>query len=196
MKILKCILLLLILSSSLQAKYPFEKYFKRYSAKYFNKNFDYYWFIAQSKQESAFNPNAISYVGAEGLMQIMPNTWNDLTNNIFDVKSPKYNIKYGILYDRKMWNIYKAPRPFIDRISFMLGSYNAGAGNIIKAQKLAEKNSANPNIWHNIINTLPKITGKHSKETILYVKKIKQYYYEMAKTRFRSFIYARNYFLY
>jgi len=54
----------------------------------------------------------------------------------------------------------------------MFGSYNAGKGNILKAQKVAEKKNLNPNRWDSIEKTLPKITGKHSEETINYVQKI------------------------
>lgn len=171
------LLLIIFMCSTIYAKVPFEKYFKKYSEYYFkHDNIDYYWFVAQAKQESRFDSLAVSYVGASGIMQIMPLTWKDLTNNIFNVQSPKYNIKYGIKYDKKMWNIYKAPRPKIDRISFMFGSYNAGAGNIIKSQKKAQNQGLNPNIWTSIKQTLYLITGNHSKETLTYVKRIKKYY--------------------
>ena len=45
-------------------------------------------------------------------------------------------------------------------------------GNIIKAQKKAKQIGVDPNLWRSIEVTLPKVTGKHSKETITYVKKI------------------------
>ncbi len=173
----KIILVFLIITISLNAKHiPFKKYFKEYSDYYFDDEVDYNWFIAQSEQESRFNSLAISPVGAKGLMQIMDFTWHDLTKKNLDIYSPKYNIKYGIKYDKQMWNIYKAPRPMIDRISFMFGSYNAGAGHIIKAQEEAQKQGLNPNLWTSIVNTLHLITGHHSKETITYVKRIKKYY--------------------
>jgi membrane-bound lytic murein transglycosylase F len=54
----------------------------------------------------------------------------------------------------------------------MFGSYNAGRGNIIKAQKIAEKKGLNPNLWRSVTQTLPEITCKRSAETIGYVRKI------------------------
>lgn len=71
-----------------------------------------------------------------------------------------------------IWKGWKAERPFHDRISFMLGSYNAGKRNIIKAQKIAQEKGLNPNLWASIEPALPGVTGRRSKETIGYVKKI------------------------
>jgi membrane-bound lytic murein transglycosylase F len=54
----------------------------------------------------------------------------------------------------------------------MFGSYNAGKGNVLKAQKVAEKKGLNPNLWNSIEPALPRVTGKRSDETIGYVRKI------------------------
>lgn len=47
-------------------------------------------------------------------------------------------------------------------------SYNAGAGHLIKAQRLC----GGGNLYRQIIPCLPQVTGKHSAETIDYVDKI------------------------
>jgi membrane-bound lytic murein transglycosylase F len=60
----------------------------------------------------------------------------------------------------------------MDRLAFMFGSYNAGKGNILKTQKIAENKGMDPNIWSSIKKNLINVTGKHSKETIGYVDKI------------------------
>ena len=57
---------------------------------------------------------------------------------------PKWNIAAGIYYDRAIWKLWKAKRPFMDKLAFMFGAYNAGKGNIIKAQKIAEKTDTKP----------------------------------------------------
>ena len=54
----------------------------------------------------------------------------------------------------------------------MFGSFNAGKGNILKAQRQAKHKGLNENRWASIERTLPTITGKHSKETLTYVNKI------------------------
>jgi len=59
-----------------------------------------------------------------------------------------------------------------DRINFMFASFNAGKGNILKAQRVAKKKGLNRNLWRSIEQTLPNVTGRHSKETIGYVTKI------------------------
>ncbi len=106
----------------------------------------------------------------------MPETFEEIKYKNASIKGssqqPKWNIAAGICYDRAIWKIWKAKRPFTDKLGFMFGSYNAGKGNILKAQKLAEKNGMNPNLWGSIKKTLPKVTGSHSKETIGYVDKI------------------------
>jgi membrane-bound lytic murein transglycosylase MltF len=168
------VITVLLLMLPLDGKY--DKYFQKYSKWYFGYNFDWRLFKAQAIQESRLDSIAISYVGARGIMQFMPGTWSDIEYELFgkdtDINVAKYNIHAGIYYDRKLWNIWSAPRPYIERIRFMLGSYNAGVGNILKAQKLAVKDSLNYNYWYSIKRKLPDITGRHSKETIHYVDRI------------------------
>lgn len=129
---------------------------------------------AQCYQESRFKQFAISPVGAQGVCQFMPGTWADMqkqlsiTNTAFNVKD---NIRAAAYYDSKLFNRWKAKRSYQDRINLMLASYNAGAGNLDKAQKRC----LGVNGYQAIIACLPLITGKHATETINYVKRINQY---------------------
>ncbi len=155
----------------------YDIYFSKYSKRYFGPGFDWKLFKAQAIAESRLKANARSYVGAKGVMQIMPRTFKEIKKRNPNIKGgttqPRWNIAAGIWYDRTIWKLWKDERSYQDRIDFMLASYNAGKGNIIKAQKIAKKKKLNPNTWRSIEKTLPKVTGHHSKETIGYVKKIK-----------------------
>ncbi|MEA2103727.1 MAG: transglycosylase SLT domain-containing protein [Candidatus Cloacimonadota bacterium] len=75
-------------------------------------------------RESAGNPNAISHVGAKGLMQLMDGTAKDM--NVKNVFNPKDNINGGTKYLAKMLKIFKSD------IDSSLAAYNAGPRNVQK----------------------------------------------------------------
>lgn len=97
-------------------------------------------------QESRFDPNVISWAGAIGLMQIMPETGKNFGIDI--MSSPANNMKAGVLYINYLQKFFNGRIPdSTERLKFILGAYNAGAGNIVDAMKLAEKNGKNPLLW-------------------------------------------------
>lgn len=125
---------------------------------------------AQCYQESRLNPLAVSPVGAMGLCQFMPNTASELNDkhDLGDFWLPEVSIRAANIYMNQQLNFWSSPRSDMDRYMLALASYNAGAGNIYKAQKHCNM----PTPYKPIIACLPDITGHHSAETIEYVEKI------------------------
>lgn len=126
---------------------------------------------AQCYQESRLNPLALSPVGAMGLCQFMPNTAREMQERhreLTDFWLPDVSIRASGLYMARMIKFWSSPRGQMDRYMLALASYNAGAGNIHKAQKKC----GTPIPYKYIMACLPMVTGDHSKETIDYVQKI------------------------
>ena len=104
-------------------------------------------------------------------MQVMPGTWADETERLGIAASPfnpHVNILVGIYYMKRMVKLWKAPRTDLERLELAQASYNAGAGNILKAQLLC----GNKSKWNDIAPCLPRVTGTKSEETLNYVTRI------------------------
>lgn len=97
------------------------------------------------RQESVFNPSAVSRAGARGLMQVMPATGQLIskrqgsgTISAADLFNPTLNIKLGMSYLAQLLEQF-------GRIEYAAAAYNAGPG---RAQRwIAERGSMDIEDW-------------------------------------------------
>ena len=153
----------------------YDDAFRKYTKRYFGPGFDWRLFKAQGMTESNLNPNAKSWVGARGVMQLMPSTFADIRSKnpeIGPINNPEWNIAAGIYYNRQLWQQWADKAAGEDRHEFMLGSYNAGRGTILRAQKVAAGKSLDERIWLSIRHVAPEVPGWRHKETLSYVQRI------------------------
>lgn len=143
----------------------------------------WYWNKAQLVAESNLNPNAVSPVGAMGLGQFMPATWKDVSRDLgfgeATAFAPALSIQAHAYYMRQLRSQFKRERPEWDRHSLALAAYNAGLGNVLKAQQ----KGGNSLLYKPMAQALPLVTGHHAKETTTYVTRIWEYvsYYERSE---------------
>jgi membrane-bound lytic murein transglycosylase F len=153
----------------------FDPLFKKYSKRYFGPAFDWRIFKAQAMAESNLSPTALSGVGARGVMQLMPSTFREIqTRNpeLECIDHPEWNIAAGISYDRFLWRLWTEHPTPEDRRNFMLGSYNAGRGTLLRAQVTAREKSLDSCAWRSIEEIAPSVRGWRYRETLQYVTKI------------------------
>ena len=99
--------------------------------------------------ESRFNPDAVSKVGAFGLMQIMPRVAEQFNVPQEEAFDPETNIRLASKLlnksDRSLRLSAEATEE--DRLCLMLASYVGGIGHVRDAQRLAAKYSENAEDW-------------------------------------------------
>jgi membrane-bound lytic murein transglycosylase F len=100
---------------------------------------------SQVFQESGFDPGAKSWVGAKGLMQVMPATAKSL--GIRNLNNPEQSIRGGTAYLAWLYKSFSDIPDSLNRIKFMLASYNCGYGHMKDAQRLAMNNGLDPTVW-------------------------------------------------
>ena len=101
--------------------------------------------VSQMYQESKFNPKAKSFAGALGLMQVMPRTAKEMGYS--DLLKPENGIAAGIAYMHWLEARFPGELDFQERIFFTLAAYNAGAGHVRDARRLARQQGLDPNRW-------------------------------------------------
>lgn len=149
--------------------------------RYWGPNANIALFAAQFHQESGWNNDAKSYVGARGLGQFMPGTATDVHGRYNDLKSqpiysPLWSIRALFLYDLEL---YKAIKPIkakmiypCSRYAMMLSSYNGGLGWLNRDRALTAQMGKNPDIWYGNVELYSKRAGWAIKENRGYPTRI------------------------
>jgi len=157
----------------------YDETFRRYTKRYFGPGFDWHYFKAQGMAESGLDPEATSYVGARGIMQLMPSTYQAISSRRTEfgaINDPEWNIAAGIMHDRYLWKLWTASISERERPSFMFASYNAGEGTIMRAQSAAKSTVGSAVQWAHIEQIAPTVPRWRYRETLDYVRKIDRYY--------------------
>ncbi len=109
--------------------YP-HAYWETISAQAQGKRLDPYLVLALIRQESAFDPEAVSSAQAYGLMQLLPETAARLTHassvSPASLVDPDFNVQAGTAYLRQLLDLYH------DNLFMAVAAYNAGENAVDK----------------------------------------------------------------
>ena len=134
---------------------PYDELVKKYARQYGQ---DWRLITAQMYQESKFDPQATSWVGARGLMQIMPVTGQEL--GFTDLHDPEDNIHAGVKYMHQLANRFDSNIPIEERMRFALAAYNVGYGHLLDARRLAREKGWNPDQWFGHVEQAMRLLAK------------------------------------
>jgi membrane-bound lytic murein transglycosylase F len=155
----------------------YDDLFRKYSKRFFGVGYDWRYFKAQGMTESNLDSAARSYVGARGIMQLMPSTFAHIQSRRTEFESidhVEWNIAAGILHDRYLWQRWKELGIDDERRRFMFGSYNAGEGPILRARGMARQRQLDAHAWSSIEEVAPDVRRWRYRETLGYVRKIQR----------------------
>ena len=125
----------------------YDAYFKQYAP---IAGFDWRLLAAQCYQESAFDVRAVSWAGAQGLMQIMPSTASHLGMSSGDVWNAERNIEAATRYIKELSAQFRDIESSAERKKFVLASYNGGYNHIRDAMALTRKYGGNAKSWSDV----------------------------------------------
>lgn len=164
----------------------YDALFRRYAPL---ARWDWRLLAAQCYQESCFDPNARSWAGACGLMQIMPSTADHLGLARSDMFHPERSIEAAVKFLAELTATFHEVPSTMERQCFVLASYNGGANHIKDAMALTRKYGGNPHRWAHVAPWVlrlqqpeyyndPVVRNGYMRgsETVDYVDRIRQRY--------------------
>ena len=162
----------------------YDQYFITYSQ---DIRWDWRLMAAQCYQESTFDPKAVSFAGAKGLMQIMPKTADHLGVSRSKLYEPETNIAAAAKLIKELQQAFSDIRDNYERTNFVLASYNGGSFHIRDAMALAKRDGHNPHRWAEVSPYVLKLASPQyyndplvkygymrGSETVDYVSRIRQ----------------------
>jgi membrane-bound lytic murein transglycosylase MltF len=161
------------------AREPFRRFeqlaglFRTYGARY---DFDWLMLASFAFQESGFDQNVRSPVGAIGVMQVMPATAADRAVGIPDIEELENNIHAGTKYLYVLRGHYFSDEAIdpTERMLFTMAGYNAGPNRINRLRRVAADRGLDPNVWFNNVELV--VAAQVGREPIGYVGNIYRYY--------------------
>ncbi|NDW11514.1 lytic transglycosylase F [Bacteroides sp. 214] len=139
----------------------YDTFFKQYAQEI---NWDWRLLAALAYTESNFDPDVVSWAGAQGLMQLMPATARAMGVPGDKMNDPEESIKGAVKYIKSVNRSLGMITDNNERIKFVLAAYNGGLGHIYDAMALAEKYGKDKYVWDDNV------------ETYLLLKSHEQYY--------------------
>lgn len=150
---------------------------------------------AQMLAESSARPKVVSPAGAIGLMQFLPDTWEWVWRQLAreepgerDPRNPEDSIEAACIYLSWLLERYYYIPDELERLRFALAAYNAGRGNVNRMLSIAREACGHPYSWAAWVELgrpagewqtwryssrfLERVTGRHARETLDYVRKI------------------------
>lgn len=119
----------------------YDDLMKKYADQY---RLDWRLIAAQAYEESRFDPEAVSWAGAMGLLQVMPRTAREMG---IDITTEEGSIHCGVKYLRHLIDRFPASIPLGERIYFGLAAYNIGWGHVYDARRLARMSGLDRDKW-------------------------------------------------
>lgn len=166
----------------------YDDLFKKYSE---GIGWDWRLLAAQAYAESLFNPKARSWVGARGMMQIMPATGRSYGASATSLNDPEVSVRVAsrFLSDLNRYLMNYVPNDK-ERRKFIVAAYNCGLGHVYDAIALAKKHGLDPQKWDDNVEKalLMKMNPQYyndpvvkygyarGSETSAYVKRIMNFY--------------------
>ena len=158
---------------------PFRRFeqlaglFRTYGARY---DFDWLMLASFAFQESGFDQDARSPIGAIGVMQVMPETAADRAVGVPDIEVLENNIHAGTKYLYVLRGHYFSDDSIdpTERMLFTMAGYNAGPNRINRLRRVAEARGLDPDVWFNNVELV--VAAQVGREPVGYVGNIYRYY--------------------